>query len=127
MRGREAVFVDSGGWVFLDSVLAGAVSALLAAERHRDALVLAGGRPRFRNPTNCAKLANAPPPSPLRGGSSPSAIEPIHPGAAEKASEFCLGIRLMLSDRSNRVYIISVFRVDAPYAGAHQDRRHSHR
>src|SRR6201982_2389922 len=60
-----------------DSGLAVAVSALLAAERNRNApgRVLAAD-PWCASPTNSAQPASAPPRSPPRGGSSPSASSP---------------------------------------------------
>jgi hypothetical protein len=60
-----------------DSGFAVAVSPLLAAERNRNALVLVLIADQLvANLMNSAKLANAPPPSPLRGGSSPSVSRP---------------------------------------------------
>jgi mannose-1-phosphate guanylyltransferase len=87
MRQGEAVFVDSGAWIVLDSVLAVAVSALLAGECDRDALVLVVAADlrksdQFREACQRAAAVAA------EGRIVTFGMAPTHPGVAEKVGEF---------------------------------------
>jgi mannose-1-phosphate guanylyltransferase / mannose-6-phosphate isomerase len=87
----EAVFVDSAAWIALDSVLAVAVSALLAAERDRDALVLVVAADQvLRKPDEFREACQRAAAVAAEGRIVTFAIEPTHPGVAEKVGEFRL-------------------------------------